>query len=100
MVMALIGSAAGVGIGWCLTDAIGDQILKGNLQRNQENADFRAYVLSGEISDAEYLSVTPRAGWSMAAGCAGLLFFPVLTLMITVQYSRKEPRALLPQNKA
>lgn len=100
IVMALIGSVVGVGIGWHLTDVIGDQILKGNLQRNQENADFRAYVLSGEISDTEYLSVTPRAGWSMAAGCAGFLFFPVLTLIITVQYSRKEPRALLPQNKA
>lgn len=100
LLIAVIGTAVGTGLGAVLTQKVGSRILGNNLQANVENADFRAYILSEDGTDTSQVSTGVHTGLTLAAGIMGLLPFMSLLLFFVLLYIGKEPRALLPKTKA
>ena len=100
LIIALLGAALGTGLGAVLTQEVGGKILGDNLQTNAENADFRAYVLSGDGAGVDLISTGVHTGLTLAAGVIGLLPFVGLVIFFVLLYIGKEPRALLPKSKA
>ena len=100
LIIALLGAALGTGLGAVLTQEVGGKILGDNLQTNAENADFRAYVLSGDDTGMDLISIGIHTGLTLAAGVIGLLPFVGLVIFFVLLYIGKEPRALLPKSKA
>lgn len=98
LLIALPGGAAGAVIGHTLAQRTGQLILEDSLAESEQTAGFRSYVMATEDGETQPLSVTANQQVSALAACAALLF-PLLTMLFTLTYINREPRALLPGAK-
>lgn len=99
MMITVIGALPGAVIGHMLAEQVGEMMLTGNLVENEKTAALRAYVLTAEENDTTQLGVQANNALSVMAGLTALLF-PLLILAFVIGYIGKEPRELLPKNKA
>lgn len=99
MMITVIGAVPGAMIGHSLAERVGETMITGDLAENEKTAVLRAYVLAAEENNAVNLEVQADSALSVLAGLTALLF-PLLILGFVMGYIDKEPRALLPKNKA
>lgn len=97
--IAGIGAAAGTCLGVKLTRTLGDRLLQENLKTNEENADFRAYVLAEEGGAAYTITAGVNPQLTAVTGAAGVIFCLMLVFSFMLLYLSKEPRELLPKAK-
>ena len=74
-------------------------MLTSDFEENEKTAALRAYVLATEETDTSAFDVHSDFKLSLLAGSTALLF-PILSLAFVVIYVGREPRELLPKNKA
>lgn len=99
MMITVIGAVPGAVIGHTLVEQVGETMLTGDLVENEKTAALRAYVLAAEENNTVQLGVQADSALSVMAGLTALLF-PLLILAFVIGYIGKEPRELLPKNKA
>lgn len=97
--IAVIGAIPGTMIGHALSERVGETMLTSDFEENEKTAALRAYVLATEETDTSAFDVHSDFKLSLLAGSTALLF-PILSLAFVVIYVGREPRELLPKNKA
>lgn len=97
LLIAAIGAAAGAGIGYRLTDQVGQGILARSDVQEEDPNEFRSFLVS-EDTELELFTEAERQ-WAILAGLAGGVFFLGLLLCFVMGYIGKEPRELLPQSR-
>ena len=99
VLIAVIAAIPGTIIGHILSERVGETLLTGDLAENEKTAALRAYVLATEETDTSAFDVHSDFKLSVLSGTTALLF-PLLSLAFVVIYVGREPRELLPKNKA
>ena len=97
--IAVIAAMPGTIIGHILSERVGETMLTSDFEENEKTAALRAYVLETEETDTSAFEVHSDFKLSLLAGSTALLF-PILSLAFVVIYVGREPRELLPKNKA
>ena len=97
--IALIGTAIGTSCGSVLTQAVGNHLMTSGVQQSLADAEFRAFILA-EQTTVDQITTGIDALLSVAAGCSGALLFAACICIFVCLYINREPRELLPQNKA
>lgn len=99
MLIALVSAAAGCLCGGVLTQAVGERMLRSGMQDSTADAEFRAFILA-EQTTTDQIAAETDLTLSVQAGCLGALLFLVCVCVFVGLYITREPRELLPKNKA
>ena len=97
--IALIGAAIGVLCGSVLTQAVGNHLMTSGVQQSLADVEFRAFILA-EQTTVDQITTGIDALLSVAAGCSGAVLFIACICIFVCLYINREPRELLPKNKA
>lgn len=99
MLIVLVSAAAGCLCGGVLTQAVGERMLRSGIQDSTADAEFRAFILA-EQTTTDQIAAETDLTLSVQAGCLGALLFLVCVCVFVGLYINREPRELLPKNKA
>lgn len=99
LTVAAAGGLLGTAVGVALTDTVGASIVSKDLSQSQEAAALQAFVVDAGTGE---LALAARADLALTALAAALsIAAPVLLMLLfLLLYIHKEPRALLPNQKA